>query len=116
MLVEDKRAQHFKPVADVREQIEETLLKEERERLQKQYVEKLRKKTFVRKFEFWDGAISLVWTTKHTKGRTKRSMKVSLLSQLGCSASSATAFDETLPSSQDRSVLPHSCSFSVFRG
>lgn len=52
MLVEDKRAQHFKPVADVREQIEETLLKEERERLQKQYVEKLRKKTFVRKFEF----------------------------------------------------------------
>ena len=52
MLVEDKRAQHHKPIADVREQIEETLLKEERERLQKQYVEKLRKKTFVRKFEF----------------------------------------------------------------
>ncbi len=52
MLVEDKRAQHFKPIAEVREQIEETLLKEERERLQKQYIEKLRKKTFVRKFEF----------------------------------------------------------------
>lgn len=52
MLVEDKRTSHFKPLAELRESIEETLLKEERERLQKQYVEKLRKKTFVRQFEF----------------------------------------------------------------
>lgn len=52
MLVEDKRSQGFKPIAELREQIEETLLKEERERLQKRYIEKLRKKTFVRQFEF----------------------------------------------------------------
>lgn len=52
MLVEDKRAQHFKPLAVMRDQIEETLLKEERERLQKQYIEKLRQKTFVRTFDF----------------------------------------------------------------
>ena len=52
MLVEDKRTSHYKPLAELRESIEETLLKEERERLQKQYVEKLRKKTFVRQFEF----------------------------------------------------------------
>jgi parvulin-like peptidyl-prolyl isomerase len=52
MLVEDKRSAGFKPISELREQIEETLLKEERERLQKRYIEKLRKKTFVRQFEF----------------------------------------------------------------
>ncbi len=52
MLVEDKRAAHARPIAEVRDQIEETLLKQERERLHAQYIEKLRKKTFVRQFEF----------------------------------------------------------------
>lgn len=52
MLVEDQRTRHNKPIAEVREEIEQALLKQERERLQKKYVEKLRKKTFVRQFEF----------------------------------------------------------------
>jgi len=52
MLVEDQRVSHSKPIAEVREEIEQTLLKLERDRLQKKYVEKLRKKTFVRQFEF----------------------------------------------------------------
>lgn len=52
MLVEDKRVGHNKPIAEVREQIEENLLKEERERLHAKYIEKLKQKTFVRQFEF----------------------------------------------------------------
>jgi peptidyl-prolyl cis-trans isomerase SurA len=52
MLVEDQRLSHSKPIADVREEIEQKLLTLERDRLQKKYVEKLRKKTFVRQFEF----------------------------------------------------------------
>lgn len=52
MLVEDKRASHSRPIAEVRDQIEETLLKEERERLQARYIGKLKKKTFVRQFDF----------------------------------------------------------------
>jgi len=52
MLVEDRRTSHNKPVAEVREEIEQALMKQERERLQKKYIEKLRKKTFVRQFEF----------------------------------------------------------------
>lgn len=50
MLVEDRRAAHNKPLAEVQDEIEKTLATRERERLQKQYVEKLRKKTFVRYF------------------------------------------------------------------
>lgn len=52
MLVEDQRLSHSKPIADVREEIEQKLLTLERDRLQKKYVEKLRQKTFVRQFEF----------------------------------------------------------------
>lgn len=52
MLVEDKRVAHHRPVAEVREQIEETLLRRERERLHARYIEKLRQKTFIRQFEF----------------------------------------------------------------
>lgn len=52
MLVEDKRTGHNRPIAEVREQIEDTLLKQERERLQTKYIEKLKQKTFVRQFEF----------------------------------------------------------------
>lgn len=52
MLVEDQRTAHSRPISEVRDQIEEILLKQERERLQARYVEKLKKKTFVRQFEF----------------------------------------------------------------
>ena len=52
MLVEDKRTSHNRPISEVREQIEETLLKQERDRLQAKYIEKLKKQTFVRQFEF----------------------------------------------------------------
>lgn len=52
MLVEDQRTGHNKPIAEVRDEIEETLLKQERERLQAKYFAKLKKKTFVRQFEF----------------------------------------------------------------
>jgi peptidyl-prolyl cis-trans isomerase SurA len=50
MLVEDKRTAHFKPLGDVREQIERSLLLEERNRIEKQWIERLKKKTFVRYF------------------------------------------------------------------
>lgn len=50
MLVEDKRAPHTKPLAEVREEVENLLLKQERERAQKLYIDKLKKKTFVRYF------------------------------------------------------------------
>lgn len=50
MLVEDRRAAHVKPLAEVQDEIEKTLMSQERERLQRQYIDKLRKKTFVRYF------------------------------------------------------------------
>lgn len=50
MFVEDKRAAHFKPLADVRDQIEKSLLLEEQRRLEIQWIERLKKKTFVRYF------------------------------------------------------------------
>ncbi len=50
MLVEEKRTAHFKPLTEVREQIEKSLLLEERNRLEKQWIERLKKKTFVRYF------------------------------------------------------------------
>jgi peptidyl-prolyl cis-trans isomerase SurA len=50
MLVEDKRQARFKPLVEVREQIEKDLVAEERTRLEKQWIEKLKKKTFVRVF------------------------------------------------------------------
>ncbi len=50
MLVEDVRPAHSKPLAEVRESIEKNLLLEERNRLEKQWIERLRKKTFVRYF------------------------------------------------------------------
>ena len=50
MLVEDKRAQRFKTLTEVREQIEKDMLAQERTRLEKQWVDKLKKKTFVRVF------------------------------------------------------------------
>jgi len=50
MLVEDKRPKRFKTLTEVREQIEKDLLAQERTRLEKAWVEKLKKKTFVRVF------------------------------------------------------------------
>jgi peptidyl-prolyl cis-trans isomerase SurA len=50
MLVEDKRPTHFKSLGEVRAQIEKDLVLEERSRLEKQWIEKLKKKTFVRYF------------------------------------------------------------------
>jgi len=50
MLVEDKRPAHAKPLSDVQDDIEKILLNRERTRLLKQYVDRLKKKTFVRYF------------------------------------------------------------------
>ena len=50
MLVEDKRPAHIRPLSEVRDEIEKTLLVEERARLQKQWLERLKAKTFVRYF------------------------------------------------------------------
>jgi peptidyl-prolyl cis-trans isomerase SurA len=50
LLVEDKRPARFKPLTEVREQIEKDLQTQERARLEKTWVDKLKKKTFVRVF------------------------------------------------------------------
>lgn len=50
LLVEEKSPAHVKPLGDVRDEIERTLQIEERARLQKRYIDKLRAKTFVRYF------------------------------------------------------------------
>lgn len=52
MLVEDKRASHVKPITEVREEIEKVLMQQERTRLEAKYIEKLQKKTFIRKFDY----------------------------------------------------------------
>lgn len=50
MLVEDKQSAHTQPLSDVRGQVEEILLQEERARLERQWIDRLKKKTFVRYF------------------------------------------------------------------
>lgn len=50
LLLEDKRPAHYKPLNDLREQIEHELTLQETARLKKQWIEKLKKKTFVRVF------------------------------------------------------------------
>jgi peptidyl-prolyl cis-trans isomerase SurA len=50
MKMEDKQASHVRPLNEVRAEIENTLAGEQRNRLQTQWIEKLRKKTFVRYF------------------------------------------------------------------
>ncbi len=50
MLVEDSKPAHRKPLIEVRDQIEHTLMLEEQKRLEKQWIDRLRKKTFVRTF------------------------------------------------------------------
>ena len=50
MLVEEKRPAHYKPLADMRDQIEKDLLTQEQNRLEKEWMDRLKKKTFVRYF------------------------------------------------------------------
>lgn len=50
MFVEDKRPAHTKALSEVRAQVEDILLQEERTRLEKQWIDRLKKKTFVRYF------------------------------------------------------------------
>lgn len=50
MQVEDKRPARFKTLAEVREKIEQDLLAQEQSRLAKQWVDRLKKKTFIRVF------------------------------------------------------------------
>jgi peptidyl-prolyl cis-trans isomerase SurA len=50
LLVEEARPAHCRPLTEVRAQIEKDLTLSEQKRLEKQWVERLRKKTFVRRF------------------------------------------------------------------
>ncbi len=50
VFVEERRPTHTKPIADVRAEIENTLINRERARLQQRYIERLRKTAFVRYF------------------------------------------------------------------
>ncbi|TAK95093.1 MAG: parvulin peptidyl-prolyl isomerase [Verrucomicrobia bacterium] len=50
MLVENKKPAHTKALVEVRDEIEHNMLAEERARLSKLYIERLKKKTFVRYF------------------------------------------------------------------
>lgn len=49
-LLEEKRTAHHRPLNEVRDEIEATLVKEERNRLEQQWIERLKNKTFVRRF------------------------------------------------------------------
>lgn len=48
LLVEDTRQSAVKPLTEVRDEIEKTLVAEERGRLKKQYIDRLKKKSYVR--------------------------------------------------------------------
>jgi peptidyl-prolyl cis-trans isomerase SurA len=50
MLVEDRHASHVKPLAEIREDIEKNLRAQKHDQLEKQWIESLRKKTFIRIF------------------------------------------------------------------
>lgn len=52
MQVEDRKNAGIKPLSDVRDQIERLLLAKERTRLQQQWIDKLKKKTFIREFAY----------------------------------------------------------------
>lgn len=52
MRVEDRHAAHVKDLSEVRDDIEKILLEKEHERLQQQWIDKLRKKTFIREFPY----------------------------------------------------------------
>jgi peptidyl-prolyl cis-trans isomerase SurA len=50
MLVEDKRPAHVKALNEVRGEIEKNMLTQERERIQKNWIDRLKQKTFIRYF------------------------------------------------------------------
>ena len=50
MFVEDRKPAHAKPLADVRAEIEKTLRAQQQAQLQKQWIDGLKKKTFIRYF------------------------------------------------------------------
>ena len=50
MLVEQKRPAHVRPLSEVRDDIETTLRAQEQSRLEKQWIDGLKKKTFIRYF------------------------------------------------------------------
>lgn len=52
MLVENKRADHIKSISDVRDEIENTLQQQESARLEANYIDKLKKTTFIRRFDY----------------------------------------------------------------
>jgi parvulin-like peptidyl-prolyl isomerase len=52
LLIEDKKEAHVKPLPEVRDQIEKLLLAKERTRLQQAWIDKLKKKTFMREFPY----------------------------------------------------------------
>ena len=50
MLVEEKKPSHFRPLSDVRADVEKTLRVQEQARLEKAWIDGLKKKTFIRYF------------------------------------------------------------------
>ena len=52
MQVEDRHDAHVKPLPEVRDEVEKLLLAKERTRLQQQWIDKLRKKMFIREFAY----------------------------------------------------------------
>ena len=50
MLVEEKKSSHVRPLTEVSKDIEKTLRIREQAKLQKQWIEGLKKKTFIRYF------------------------------------------------------------------
>src|SRR5690606_26952506 len=50
MQVDDVRAAHVRPLSEVRDEIERTLTLQERARLEQQWLDRLRRKTFVARF------------------------------------------------------------------
>lgn len=52
MLVEDKHLARVKDLSEVRDEIEKILLEKEHERLQQQWIDRLKKKTFIRVFTY----------------------------------------------------------------
>jgi parvulin-like peptidyl-prolyl isomerase len=50
MLVEQTRPAHVRPLSEVRDDIEAILRTQEQSRLEKQWIDKLKKKTFIRYF------------------------------------------------------------------
>jgi len=50
ILVEEARSAHYKPLSEVRQQIEADLLSNERSRIEKQWIDRLKKKTFINTF------------------------------------------------------------------